>query len=111
MHRPVLASLAVAALSGAFFGAAPAFAADLGARPTVVSRIVLREPVVVAPPSVWLGPVSGGRNLAPGADPIPLDWVDVRQRFASLGECSAWLRAMRRAYPTYEGWKTCLVVR
>jgi hypothetical protein len=99
MIRPVLAALAVA-----FLAAAPGFpaaAADLAVRP-------VERPV---PSSVWLGHFSGGRNLAPGADPIPLDWVDVSQRFVSLGDCAAWLKAMGRAYPTYEGWKTCLVIR
>lgn len=98
MIRPVLAAFALACLAAA--AESPAAAADLAVRP-----------VVAAPSSVWLGHFSGGRNLAPGADPIPLDWVDVKQNFASLRECSGWLKEMGRAYPTYEGWKTCLVIR
>lgn len=62
-------------------------------------------------PSVWLGHFSGGRNLAPGADPMPIDWVDVKLRFASSGACARWQKDMRRAYPTYEGWTTCLLIR
>ena len=61
--------------------------------------------------SLWLGHFSGGRNLAPGAEPIPLDWIDVRQNFASLRDCSAWVHDMTRAYSTYEGWKTCVRIR
>ena len=61
--------------------------------------------------SLWLGHFSGGRNLAPGAEPIPLDWVDVKQNFASLRDCSAWLKDMTQTYSTYEGWKTCVQIR
>ena len=69
--------------------------------------------VLVAPAgdSLWLGHFSGGRNLAPGAEPIPLDWIDVKQNFASLRDCSAWVKDLTRAYSTYEGWKTCVRLR
>ena len=71
-----------------------------------------REAIVSAPAdSVWLGHFSGGRNLAPGAEPIPLDWVDVKQNFDSLRDCAAWQKDVKRAYSTYEGWKTCVRIR
>lgn len=61
--------------------------------------------------SVWQGHFTGGKNLAPGAEPIPLAWVDVKERFASLRDCSAWLHQMKRVYSTYEGWKGCMRIR
>jgi hypothetical protein len=72
-----------------------------------------RERIVVAPvdDSLWFGHFSGGRNLAPGAEPIPLDWLDVKQNFVSLRDCSAWVKELTRAYSTYEGWKTCVRLR
>ena len=61
--------------------------------------------------SLWLGHFSGGRNLAPGVEPIPLDWIDVKQNFASLRDCSVWMKGLSRDYATYEGWKTCVRIR
>ena len=97
MIRAAHARLAAAVVAASFLAGAivPSAAADLGATPS----------------SIWLGHFSGGRNLKPGADPIPLDWVDVKQRFASRGACVSWQRDMQRAYPTDEGWKTCLLIR
>ncbi len=92
------AFLALTILAG---GVVQAGAADLGARAVVI----------VPDDSLWLGHFSGGRNLAPGAEPIPLDWVDVKQNFVSLRECAAWQKDMKRAYSTYEGWKTCVRIR
>ena len=66
---------------------------------------------VTAPESVWLGHFSGGRNLSPGAEPIALDWVDVRQLFGSLRECESWVKGFERDYSTYEGYKTCALIR
>ncbi|MFO1118289.1 MAG: hypothetical protein U1E28_21680 [Beijerinckiaceae bacterium] len=93
--RPVLAVLTFCLLA-----AAPAGAADY-------SRAVAVEEAG----SVWQGHFTGGNNLAPGVEPIPLAWVDVKERFASLRECSAWLHQMKRAYSTYEGWKGCMRIR
>lgn len=61
--------------------------------------------------SLWLGHFTGGRNLAPGVQPIPLDWVDVKERFGSLRACSTWIAQYKRAYHTYEGYKTCVRLR
>lgn len=61
--------------------------------------------------SLWLGHFSGGRNLAPGVEPIPLDWVDLKQDFASLRDCAHWVTSMTRSYSTYEGFKTCVRIR
>ncbi|MCB1543422.1 MAG: hypothetical protein KDJ30_03775 [Rhodoblastus sp.] len=60
---------------------------------------------------VWQGHFTGGRNIAPGAQPTALDWVDTTQRFASLHECGRWMRGLTRQYRTYEGWKGCLRIR
>ena len=98
MARAVLTTC----LGAALLAVGGAQAADLGPSARIVTA---------APTSVWLGHFSGGRNLAPGADPMPIDWTDVKQRFATLGDCAHWLKDMRRAYPTYEGWKTCLPIR
>lgn len=86
--------------TGLACGAAPALAADLTG-----------AVVVVPDDSLWLGHFSGGRNLAPGAEPIPLDWVDTKQRFVSLRDCSVWLKDLRRSYSTYEGWTSCTRIR
>lgn len=67
--------------------------------------------VAVRPPQVWQGHFTGGRNLAPGAQPTALDWADVTQRFASLRDCGRWMRDLKREYPTYEGWKGCIRIR
>jgi hypothetical protein len=69
------------------------------------------EPVEAVSDSLWLGHFSGGRNLSPGAEPIPLDWVDLHYRFTSLSDCKAWIKDMKAAYSTYEGFKTCLRLR
>ncbi|MFT4097419.1 MAG: hypothetical protein QM651_09855 [Rhodoblastus sp.] len=69
------------------------------------------EEVVIAPPQVWQGHFTGGRNLAPGVQPTALDWIDTTQRFASLGDCARWMRDLGREYSTYEGWKGCLRIR
>ena len=66
---------------------------------------------VVAYETVWEGHFSGGRNLAPGAEPIPLDWIDVKERFATLDACVDWRRNLSRAYATYEGFQTCVRIR
>ncbi|MDE2363240.1 MAG: hypothetical protein KGM42_11230 [Hyphomicrobiales bacterium] len=81
-------------------GALPARAADYHA-------------AIVAPAddSLWLGHFSGGRNLAPGVEPIPLDWVDVKENFPSYRDCAVWLKDMTRSYRTYEGWKACIRIR
>lgn len=82
-----------------------------GAACAQAADVAVRTVVAVPDDSVWLGHFSGGRNLAPGAEPIPLDWVDVKQNFASLRDCAAWQKDMKRAYSTYEGWKTCVRIR
>lgn len=66
---------------------------------------------VVRSPEVWQGHFTGGRNLAPGAQPTALDWADVTARFASLPDCARWMRDLKRQYSTYEGWKGCLRIR
>lgn len=66
---------------------------------------------VVRTPEVWQGHFTGGRNLAPGAQPTALDWADVTARFASLPDCARWMRDLKRQYSTYEGWKGCLRIR
>ena len=93
------AARAFAILAGLTCGSVPALAADYSG--------------VVAPAddSLWLGHFSGGRNLSPGAEPIPLDWIDVKQRFSSLRDCSMWLKGSRASYPTYEGWTSCTRIR
>ena len=95
----MLAARATILILGILAWGAPASAADYAGGPAVVDD------------SLWLGHFSGGRNLAPGAEPIPLDWLDVKQDFASLRDCSAWLRDLTRAYTTYEGFKTCVRIR
>ncbi len=91
---------AFAVLSFCLLAAAPAGAADYE------GSVMAREAG-----SVWQGHFTGGKNLAPGVEPIPLAWVDVKERFASVHDCSAWLHQMKRVYSTYEGWKGCLRIR
>lgn len=66
---------------------------------------------VVRSPEVWQGHFTGGRNLAPGAQPTALDWADVTARFASLPDCARWMRNLKQQYSAYEGWKGCLRIR
>jgi len=97
------ARVALAAI-GLIAGLSVAQAADLAAYPAA-------DVVVVVPQQVWQGHFTGGRNLAPGAQPTALDWADVTQRFASLRDCGRWMHALKREYPTYEGWKGCIRIR
>ena len=97
------ARVALAAI-GLIAGLSAAQAADLAAYPAA-------DVVVVVPQQVWQGHFTGGRNLAPGAQPTALDWADVTQRFASLRDCGRWMRDLKRQYPTYEGWKGCIRIR
>jgi hypothetical protein len=78
----------------------PAFAAD---GPVPVAGAGLAD--------LWRGHFSGGRDLAPGANKIALDWADDVQFFPDGPSCRRWLRDMHAAYRTYEGFHGCLRIR
>jgi hypothetical protein len=100
MSRSVLASLAALSLAGVL---------TLSAGPAVAG---LFGPGAPPPPGdLWRGHFSGGRNLAPGATRIALDWAEDTQFFPSDLACRQWLRSMHAAYPTYEGFHGCLRIR
>ncbi|GAC1556826.1 MAG: hypothetical protein NVS2B5_18520 [Beijerinckiaceae bacterium] len=118
MHRKsiCLAALAGFALLAVVASPVPSPAADLGAtRKTVIVAppVVRTVPVVVVPvlPHIWLGHFTGGRNLAPGLQPLALDWRDEYERFPTRRSCQYWLRALKAVYHRYEGYKTCLPIR
>ena len=85
---------------GLLIGVSAAPAADYAAE-TYIPRV----------PEIWQGHFTGGRNLAPGAQPTALDWIDSTVRFASLPACARWIRDLKRQYATYEGWRGCLRIR
>ena len=98
--RALHAQGATVAISGTRRAALDELAASLGERVHVVRA-----------PQVWQGHFTGGRNLAPGAQPTALDWADVTARFASLPDCARWMHDLKRQYSTYQGWKGCLRIR
>lgn len=60
-------------------------------------------------PSVWLGHFTGGRP-----DPVfygQIDWRDEKVCFASKAKCQAWIKELRHAYHSPEGYWTCMVLR
>lgn len=87
--------------------AGPALAADLA----VKSTRTLQAVAVVPAPGLWRGHFTGGRNYAPGADFIGLDWADKVAFFPDDRSCRRWIRDLRAQYRTYEGWKGCIRIR
>lgn len=90
-----------------------AIALAAGLQTAGVQAAAAADLALVAAPArhIWLGHFSGGRNLAPGAEPTALDWADVTERFGSMRECAAWMRSLKRTYSTYDGFRTCLLIR
>jgi hypothetical protein len=84
--------------------AAPAWANDMGATE-------FPPPAVVRTGPLWSGHFSGGYNRIAYVNQRALVWADETQAFSSQSQCRQWLRAMRRTYPTYEGYTSCTRIR